>query len=60
VLQYPSDRRTSIAINRRALPVLRSEAIAAQSANVDIVSGATLTSEAFIESLGAALREAST
>ena len=60
VLQYPSDRRTSIAINRQALPILKREAIAAQSANVDIVSGATLTSEAFIESLGAALRQANT
>ena len=59
VLQFPSDRRTSIMINRQALPILRLEAIAAQSASVDIVSGATLTSEAFIESLGAALRQAS-
>ena len=58
VLQYPSDRRTSIAINRQALPILKREAIAAQSAHIDIVSGATLTSEAFIESLGAALRQA--
>ena len=60
VLQYPSDRRTSIAINRQALPILKLEAIAAQSANVDVISGATLTSEAFIESLGAALRQANT
>ena len=60
VLRYPSDRRTSIAINRQALPILKREAIAAQSANIDIVSGATLTSEAFIESLGAALRQANT
>lgn len=59
VLQFPSDRRTSIMINRQALPVLRLEAVAAQSADVDIVSGATLTSEAFIESLGAALKQAS-
>ena len=51
VLQYPSDRRTSIRINRQALPILRDEAISAQSANVDIVSGATLTSRAFIQSL---------
>lgn len=57
VLQYPSDRRTSIAINRQALPMLRDEAVAAQSANVDIVTGATLTSEAFIRSLGSALQQ---
>lgn len=58
VLQYPSDRQTSIAINRQALPLLRDEVIAAQSADVDIVSGATLTSEAFIRSLSGALAQA--
>lgn len=55
VLQYPSDRQTSIAINRQALPILRDEAIAAQTASVDTVSGATLTSQAFIRSLAGAL-----
>jgi len=60
VLKYPSDRRTSININRQALPMLRDEAISAQSANVDIISGATLTSRAFIQSLGGALKKAST
>jgi uncharacterized protein with FMN-binding domain len=59
VLRYPSDRRTSIYINRQALPMLRDEAISAQSADVDIISGATLTSRAFIESLGGALKKAS-
>ncbi|HZP20750.1 MAG TPA: FMN-binding protein [Bauldia sp.] len=58
VLQYPSDRRTSVFINRQALPMLRDEVVSAQSANVDIVSGATLTSEAFIRSLSGALRKA--
>ena len=58
VLKYPSDRRTSVAINHQALPMLRSEVVAAQSAKVDIISGATLTSEAFIKSLGGALRQA--
>ncbi len=57
-LQYPSDRRTSLIINRQALPMLRDEAIAAQSAAVDIITGATLTSEAFIRSLGGALAKA--
>ncbi|MEO8084556.1 MAG: FMN-binding protein [Ardenticatenales bacterium] len=56
--EFPSDRRTSVRINRRALPYLTSEVLQAQSANVDIVSGATLTSEAFIESLQSALRTA--
>lgn len=57
-LQYPNDRRTSIEINTQAMPILRDEAIAAQSAHVDIVSGATDTSQAFIQSLGSALRQA--
>ncbi|TPK98987.1 MULTISPECIES: FMN-binding protein [unclassified Mesorhizobium] len=59
VLRYPNDRRTSVNINRQALPMLRDEAISAQSADVDIISGATLTSKAFIQSLGGALRKAS-
>ncbi|MDG4875305.1 FMN-binding protein [Mesorhizobium sp. WSM4935] len=59
VLKYPNDRRTSVNINRQALPMLRDEAISAQSADVDIISGATLTSKAFIQSLGGALRKAS-
>jgi uncharacterized protein with FMN-binding domain len=58
VLQYPSDRRTSVNINRQALPMLRDEVVSAQSANVDIVTGATLTSEAFIRSIGGALQQA--
>ncbi len=58
ILRYPSDRRTSVFINRQALPILRDEAIQAQSARVDIVSGATLTSKAFIRSLDGALRQA--
>ncbi len=58
VLQYPSDRRLSVRINRYALPRLRDEVISAQSAEVDIISGATLTSWAFMRSLGGALRSA--
>jgi len=58
VLDYPSDRRTSRYINGQALPALEQEAIQAQSANIDGVSGATLTSEAFAQSLDAALSAA--
>ncbi len=57
-LQYPSDRRTSIEINSQAMPYLTYEAIQAQSANVDIISGATATSGAFRESLQSALAKA--
>ncbi len=57
-LQYPSDRQTSIAINSQAMPYLKQEAIQAQSAQVAGVSGATATSQAFIQSLGSALQQA--
>lgn len=59
-LEYPNDRRTSIRINNIAMPYLQQEAIQAQSANVDIISGATLTSQAFAESLQVALNSAKT
>lgn len=57
-LSYPSDRSTSRQINSRAMPILKSETIAAQSANVRAVSGASDTSQAFIESLSSALSQA--
>ena len=57
-LQYPNDRRTSVQINQQAMPRLKQEAISAQSANVNGVSGATDSSQAFIQSLGSALSQA--
>ena len=57
-LQYPNERNRSIAINSYADPQLTSEAIQAQSATVDIVTGATDTSEAFMQSLSDALAQA--
>jgi hypothetical protein len=56
--QYPNDRNRSIEINQYADPLLTTEAIQAQSGQVDIISGATDTSEAFIQSLSAALTQA--
>ena len=58
VPQYPADRRASQRINGRALPMLESEVISAQSARVNIISGATLTCQAYLRSLDAALRNA--
>jgi uncharacterized protein with FMN-binding domain len=58
-LEYPNHRDRSVEINNYAMPQLTSEAISAQSAQVDIISGATDTSEAFIQSLGDALSQAS-
>jgi uncharacterized protein with FMN-binding domain len=57
-LQYPNERNRSVEINSYADPILVNEAIQAQSAKVDIVSGATDTSQAFIQSLSNALSQA--
>lgn len=57
-LNYPKDRSTSLEIANYSLPILKTEAISVQSANVDIVSGATETSKGFKESLASALAQA--
>jgi uncharacterized protein with FMN-binding domain len=57
-LQYPNDRPNSVSVNQQAMPLLKQEAIAAQSAQVDAVTGATDTSQAFVQSLGSALSQA--
>jgi uncharacterized protein with FMN-binding domain len=54
-LQSPGGTGTTIRINTSAMPQLTQEAITAQSANVNIISGATQTSEAFQQSLAGAL-----
>jgi uncharacterized protein with FMN-binding domain len=46
---------TSQQISEQAIPMLRSEVLSAQSANVNGISGATFTSRAYVESLQAAL-----
>ena len=57
-LQYPNDRSTSVEINKQAMPQLAAQAIQAQSANVDGVSGASESSPAFSRSLASALTKA--
>lgn len=57
-LDYPHDRSTSQRINSQAMPYLQQEAIQAQSAQVNGVSGATATSGAFLQSLSSALSQA--
>jgi uncharacterized protein with FMN-binding domain len=54
-VELPSDRRRSAEISSYAAPILHDEALQAQSAQIDIVSGATYTSEAYARSLQAAL-----
>jgi uncharacterized protein with FMN-binding domain len=46
------------AINARAEPILREEALKAGSAKIDVVSGATYTSESYRESLQSAIDDA--
>jgi len=52
---YPNGNGRDQEINAYALPVLRQETLAAQSAAIDTVSGATVTSDGYLESLQAAL-----
>lgn len=58
VLQYPNENGKDQQINAYALPILTDETLQAQSANIDMVSGATVTSNGYISSLQAALDEA--
>lgn len=54
-IQLPNDDQRSAQISSYAGPQLQSQAIAAQSANIDGVSGATYTSQGYAESLQAAI-----
>ncbi|GIH07716.1 FMN-binding protein [Rhizocola hellebori] len=52
---YPTANGRDRQINAYALPILKQETLAAQSADIDTVSGATVTSDGYVESLQAAL-----
>jgi uncharacterized protein with FMN-binding domain len=54
-LQLPSDRSRSQQIAAESVPILRSEALRAQSARIDSVSGASYTSAGYIQSLQGAI-----
>lgn len=56
--QYPSSNGRDRQINQNALPRLISETMAAQSAAIDMVSGATYTSDGYIASLQSAIDQA--
>jgi uncharacterized protein with FMN-binding domain len=58
VIDYPSNNGKDQQINARALPVLVQETLKAQSANIDMVSGATYTSDGYLQSLQSALDQA--
>jgi len=54
----PNHTDRSVYINSNALPILKSEALKAQSANINMVSGATDSSDAFAQSLQSAILKA--
>jgi uncharacterized protein with FMN-binding domain len=58
VLQRTNDGAESDQIDATAIPQLTSETLAAQSARVDAVSGASYTSSGYIQSLQSALDKA--
>jgi uncharacterized protein with FMN-binding domain len=57
-VQLPTDRAESAYISQQAGPLLRQEALQAQSANIDIIGGATYTSQSYAQSLESALQQA--
>ena len=57
-LQYPNSHPTSVFINQQAMPYLKQETIQSQNSNVQLISGATFTSQAFVQSLQSALSKA--
>ena len=57
-LQHPSGNPRDEEINAYALPVLRESTLSAQSADIDLVSGATVTSQGYVGSLQSALDQA--
>ncbi|MFD9631312.1 FMN-binding protein [Streptomyces violascens] len=58
VLQVPSESGRDQEIAARAVPRLNEEALGAQNARIDAVSGASYTSEGYIQSLQSALDKA--
>lgn len=58
VTQVPWSDHKDQEINAYAVPILNAEAVDAQSADIDMVSGATFTSQGYIGSLQSAIDEA--
>lgn len=57
-IDYPTANGKDQQINARAIPILNKEAVAAQSAQISTVSGATYTTDAYITSLQSAIDQA--
>jgi uncharacterized protein with FMN-binding domain len=58
VVQYPNGNGRDQEINAQALPILIRETLDKQSASIDMVSGATVTSDGYLQSLQSALDQA--
>ena len=58
VLQYPTESGRDQEINSYAIPQLNQEAMSAQSANIDAISGASYTSDGYQRSLQSAIDKA--
>lgn len=58
VLQYPDSSGKDQRINSQAIPQLIDETLSAQSSRIDMVSGATYTSDGYVTSLQSALDRA--
>jgi uncharacterized protein with FMN-binding domain len=57
-VQYPQNNGRDAQINGFALPVLGQEVVQQQSASIDSVSGATVTSDGYLQSLQSAIDQA--
>lgn len=57
-VQYPQGTNVDAQINGYALPVLDQEVVQQQSASIDTVSGATVTSDGYLQSLQSAIDQA--
>lgn len=57
-IKVQPDTERSQFIDDQAVPLLQQEVLQMQSANINLISGATMTSEAFVESLQVALQKA--
>lgn len=58
VPEYPNGNGRDQQINSYAIPQLISETVSAQNAHIDMVSGATYTSQGYLQSLQSALDQA--
>ena len=57
-VQYPQNNDRDVQINGYALPILGQEVVQQQSASIDTVSGATVTSDGYLQSLQSAIDQA--